>query len=364
MTQATLKQIAEVAGCSRSVVSSVLNKSKGNTRVSEELRQRILTTAEGLNYRPNFAARSLTQRTTRTIGFYVMPWARNTSISHPYENGLLCGVEKSCRDKQYSLLVLNLSGQEPPELCLQQLQEHRVDGLVVVQITNSNESLALLSKVPQLVVISAHAGAVGVPRVTFDNIGCIELAVNHLISLGHQRIGYIGACHACSVADADERRESFIASMRRQGLPIANGSVFDQPDQSAGARRELCYERNGRCGAEAFLAMKENRPTALVAFNDLTAAGAMRYLQEKGMKLPAEMSVIGIDDSDFCPLLMPQLTSVQQPLEEMGRHAASMLIERACSGGVVESEAEEKIHQLYIARPTLVIRKSTARCEH
>lgn len=360
MTQATLQQIAEVAGCSRSVVSSVLNKSKGNTRVSDELRQRILATAEGLNYRPNFAARSLTQRTTRTIGFYVMPWARSTSISRPYENGLLCGVERACREKQYSLLVLNLSGQEPPEMCLQQMQEHRVDGLIVVQIAEWGQSGALLENVNQLVVIGAHPPESSIACVKFDNATGIQLAVEHLISLGHRKIGYIGGCHGKPVVDADERRDAVVAAMRKHQLPLGDGYVFDQPGVAETERAGLDYEKSGRLGVEAFLAMGNARPTAIVAFNDLTAAGAMRHLHERGLKLPADMSVVGVDDSDFCSLLTPRLTSVQQPLEDMGRRAAEMLIERAAAKDQPEYVTMGK--QTRVAQPKLIIRESTSRC--
>ncbi len=367
MAQATLQQIAEVAGCSPSVVSSVLNKAKGNTRVSAQLRERILSTAQNLNYRPNFAGRSLRQRTTRTIGFYVMPWRVPTSISHAYENGLLRGVEAACRQQRFSLLILNLSGQESPEQCIYQMQEQRIDGLVMVQFGEWGPwALSLLDHVGQVVVVGSRPQRDNISYVGFDNAACMDVAIEHMTELGHTRIAYAGACLHTDSVTALERRKLFLECMQKRNLDVPERWVFDQKMKSADVDTQSefygdygHYTRAGRqCVDNLFSAGESESPTGIISFNDEIAAGVIQRLHEMAINIPGQVSVMGIDNSDLCSKLAPPLTSIDQPLVDMGYWAGSHLI-TCLSSESVSGQVENQEALSFIAKPKLLVRRST-----
>lgn len=359
MVRATLQHVADAAGCSPAVASSVLNRARGNVRVSNDLRQRIVAAATKLSYRPNFAARSLVNQSTRTLGVYVTPHPFG-SIAQPYEGGIFRGIEKACREHRFSLLILNLTGNETPEFCLEQIQEQRVDGLVLMQAQPySDWERTLISRVGPMVVLGPAAGDLPVPSIDFDNAACIELAVAHLAELGHRRIGFIGSCLKDRSAHVLERKASFCAAMKKRGLPLPPEHMFDLDLCGSPIAPEHNYcIMEGYLGGRHMLKLPESsRPTALVAYNDYAASGVYRSVHEQSLRMQDTFCIVGIDNDNFCEVLTPRLTSVTQPLEDMGYNATQLLI--AHLNGTKSEENDAPGRKLF--GPKLMVRESTWR---
>ena len=333
VSPATLKDVARLACCSTATASTVLNHARGHTRLSEHTRQKVLEVARRLHYRPHFAARSLVSRFTRTLGIHVSSRPFRGLGNSAYEGRLLRGIERACRERQFSLLVINLAGEAPDEASARQLGEQRVDGLILIQTLAADaRTVRLLGLVDRAVLIDHESPDGRAPSVVFDNHAAMDLAVGHLAELGHRRIGFLGTCVARNVPDsAQRRREGYLAAMDGHGLDVDGRWIHDWRTSGAtmDAVDDFC-RIEGAGGAEYIVAnlAPEDRPTALIAYNDMVAGGACRRLAEHSVRVPGDISVIGVDDSDLCRFVTPTLSSVRQPLEDMGHHAAMTLIEQ------------------------------------
>ena len=183
----TLKTVAETAGCSIAVVSTVLNGARGNTKFSASVRQRILDVAAELGYHPNFASRSLKTRRSMTLGIYVQP-KRWRSLSNDYEMAIFRGAEQAARDRRYNLLVLNISSRELPESCAEKIAEARIDGVILIHSDSNAEWIDRLLQVStNIVAIDQPDAQTGLSRVVFDNRAAIELAVKELVKADRLR---------------------------------------------------------------------------------------------------------------------------------------------------------------------------------
>jgi len=200
--------------------------------------------------------------------------------------------------------------------------------------------------------------------VLFDHAGAINLAVDHLVELGHRRIGYLGTCTREPVPHNVVRREAFVARMQHHGLPVderwvfSEQHVYDEVPRS-GAHCDIA----GRMAAEHIMALDDHRPTAAVAYNDLVASSTLRGLIERRLHVPRDFSLVNVEDTAIARHLMPRLTSVHHPLRDMGYAAAEHLIERAEARGGGRSDQKQNSQPLRVCLPPdITVRESSGPC--
>lgn len=325
----TLYQVADHAGCSVAVASTVLNHSKGNKFVSDAMRQRVLAAAKELQYRPNFAARSLARSSTKTLGIYTVPrpWS---GLGTAYSSLLIRGVESACRHHGYDLMLMNLTGQEPLETCLNKLAESRVDGLILLHAENGRSQIDRLRQVmANLVAVDTASPLAGIDSVMFDNAQAVRMAVEHLVSLGHRQIGFIASTIPDPLAAAAARHAAFFPALASVGLPERPEWVFDRSriDLRLTAKDHYC-QLEGYWGVRYFMSLKE-RPTAIVTYTDLTAVGAYAAMHEMELSIPRDLAVVSIGDSERALCLSPMLTAMDPQIARMGELAVNRLVERS-----------------------------------
>ncbi len=328
-TKVSLKDIAREAQCSIAVASTVLNATKGCSVVSDSLRERVQTVAKRLNYRPHFASQSLIRGRTNTLGVYNPPGHRN-GVGDGYAGRLLDGIELECLEHGYDLLLTNRVNEGSGETCLKKLAEQRVDGLIIFRSSLCSDWLPMLKSYANRVVLM-DAESVHEPfhSVVFDNAGAIGKAVEYLAELGHTRIGFLGSCLDKPQAPWLLRQEGYLQAMRALGLPLEDCLIHDRNKSSVrmSIDDQFC-QAEGTLGMQYFLGLSQSdQPTAVIGYNDLVAVNALRECLKQGLAVPQQMSVIGMGDSERCEYLIPGLTSLRHPLEEMGQCAARYLIQ-------------------------------------
>ncbi len=301
-----IKDVAREAGVSTATVSHVIN----NTRfVSEEVRARVVAAVERCGYYPNAHARSLASGRSQTLGLLI------SDISNPFFPEVVKSMEAAAFERGYDLVLSN-TNYDPGRTShyVRRFIERKSAGVVVM---TSELDAGLIGELArrEVSVVFLDLGEPGVHmsnlRVNYES--GIEEAISHLVSLGHTEISYInGPEHLPSAA---RRREAFLVSMRRH-LPDARAEVL---------RGDFKLEGGRRAGAE-ILAARE-RPTAVLAANDLMALGVMVELRAAGLEIPRDVSVVGFDDIAFAALAEPPLTTVCLPLAELGRRAVEALVE-------------------------------------
>lgn len=301
----SIKDVAREAGVSTATVSHVIN----NTRfVSDEVRARVLEAVGRCGYYPNAHARSLASGRTHILGLVV------SDISNPFFPELVKSIEAAAFERGYDVMLSNTNyDPERTSNYVRRFIERKLMGVVVM---TSELDSALLDELArrEVSVVFLDLGQPGVHmsnlRVNYES--GIEEAISHLVSLGHTEISFIsGPAHLRSAA---RRHEAFAGSMRRH-LPRARAEVYRGDFKLEGGRRAACE----------MLAARE-RPTAVVAANDMMALGAMVEFHAAGLSIPRDISVVGFDDIAFAVLAEPQLTTVCLPRAELGRRAVEALM--------------------------------------
>ncbi|WP_411152799.1 LacI family DNA-binding transcriptional regulator [Streptomyces sp. A30] len=328
MRQPTIRDVAEQAGVSKSLVSLVL---RGSDQVRPEKRDAVLRAVRELGYRPNAAARSLSEQRTRTVGVLL------NDLRNPWFIDLLDGLNALLHDQGLHMLLgdarLNRrTGQDlaRPFLDLQ------ADGLVVVGTLPDPAALGTVAeRIPVVVAGACEPVPPGVDVVAGDDEQGARLVTEHLIGLGHRRIAHIAGYGAVG----DLRRRSFEAAMRAHGLDRALVETGDMTEE-------------GGFRAAVRLLGRPGRPTAVVAVNDITAVGVLSAAAELGLRVPHDLSVTGYDDTSISRLRHLWLTTVDNAGHEVGRRAARCLLDRFESAGGAG--------RLHLAAPTLEIRGTTA----
>jgi DNA-binding LacI/PurR family transcriptional regulator len=353
-TQTTLKDVARAADCSTAVVSTVINRARGNTFVSSELRKRVEAAARELGYRPNFASRSLVSNRTRTLGVYIppAPWA---GPGFSYDGEILKGIEPACRARGYDLLLINLTGNQAPQACLDKFAERRIDGVLLVHAEPGSPWIGdLVASGHNVVAIDYANPEPGLNAMVFDNPAVSRMAVDHLMTLGHRKIGFLGSCMDPVSKDGMARQMAFLDYARQRGLEVRPEWVFDAMRSERALRPEepVC-EIEGVWGARHILKLGAAGPTAWLAYGDMVAVHAMRHLQAAGVRVPEDVSLIGVDDSEWCRMVTPQLSSIGHPLSEMGRRAVELLIQIS-----ENDKAVRGVHEVFA--PRLAARGTTA----
>ena len=336
----TLKTVAATAGCSIAVASTVLNGSRGNTKVSDAMRRRILELAAELGYHPNFASQSLKTRRSMTLGIYVQPKSWR-SLSNDYEMAIFRGVEQAARDRNYDLLVLNISSRNLPDICAEQIAESRIDGVFLIHSdSNADWVDRLLEVSTNIVAIDQPVPQRTLSRVIFDNRAAVELAVRTLRESGHRRIGFIADCVNRDQSDSQIRLETFRACQAAGTVDPDPALVFDRarcvPPPSV---EEHYCQITGEKALRYLMALPEP-PTAVIAYNSLVGVSVLHEARRMRLEIPRDLSVLGIDCCEFIDLVDPVLTVIDHVLPEMGRAGTEMLIdliERKAAAPVVRS---------------------------
>jgi LacI family transcriptional regulator len=332
----TVYDIARLAGVSPSTVSRVLTS---NARVSAERSQRVLDAMRALNFRPNAVARSLATSSTRTIAV-LLP-----DITNQFFPALVRGVQLHAEERGYSVLLGQTddrsgegSGHDRSYLDLAMRQQ--VDGLVLIGVHVDEDARRELEQ-RQIPVVSLDR-RVNIPtaaNVEVDNRAGATMATRHLLDLGHRRIAHIAGPAALQVG-----------TDRADGWRQAHADFGLEPDERLLAFSEFS-EEGGGAAMRSLLAAGEF--TAVFAANDLCALGAMAVLRETGRLVPGDVSVIGFDGIDHARYSWPPLTTIQQPAEDMGRRAASLLV------GTIEDAPIPVADTQVTFPPELVVRAST-----
>ncbi|MBO0857721.1 MAG: LacI family DNA-binding transcriptional regulator [Chloracidobacterium sp.] len=330
----SLKKLAAHLGLSPTTLSLVLNDSPLANTIPQETKNRILVAAREFNYRPNFIARSLRSARTFTLGVLA------PEISGGYASEVLGGIEGHLLKEGYFYFVASHHHrQELLKRYTQLLLERCVEGLIAVDTPH------LARPALPIVCVSGHDNASGGANIALDHERAAVLGLRHLIELGHRRIAAIKGQDFSS--DTEVRWTAISEVAKRMEVPIG-------PELTSQLEGDSPSPETGYLATKKLL--ERRTPfTALFAFNDISAIGAIRALREAGLGVPDDVSVIGFDDIPAAAYNYPALTTIKQPLREMGRLAAEYLLKRITN--VAQSEFPEEI----MVEPELVIRQSTAR---
>jgi LacI family transcriptional regulator len=330
----TLKDIAHRAGVSITTVSRGL---ADYDDVAAETRQHIRQIAQEMGYRPNLLARRLQKQRTDTIGFILPTFGPR--FSDPFFSEFLAGIGNEAAAHEYDLLVSTHAPDSPGErqAYLRAAQGGWVDGLIVVRTREDDARIRLLHehRFP-FVAFGRSCCDLDFPYVDEDSVAGMRLLAQHFIDLGHQRIGFIAPPDHLMFGRL--RREGFLQTMAANGLEVAPEWLVEG-------------DLTQRGGAEAAGQLLGLGVTAVIAGNDLMAIGAINRFQQSGLQVGRDIALGGFDDIPLAAYANPPLTTIHQPIYEIGRQVCAMLI------ALISGLTPEPAHILL--EPTLVIRESS-----
>jgi len=330
-----LRELAQYLKLSPATVSVVINDSPAAKAIPERTKERVLQAARKLEYRANFFARSLSLRRGFMVGVVV------PELSEGYAASIMRGIESQLLAEGYCYFVASHQGQ-PDRIrqCPRMLIDRGVEGVIFV-----NTPVVQELTVP-VVAISGHQRVPGVTNIAVDNTQATFVALEHLVSLGHRQIAFFKG-HRGSL-DTEHRWKGILAAASRLGIEVC-------PSMTAQLQRDVPHPGPSVPG-EGYVNGKKlletGQFTALFAFNDISAIGAIRAFRDAGLRVPEDVSVVGFDDIQAAAYLTPRLTTVRQPLQQMGEMAASQLLLRIANRG-------KKMRQRILLAPELVVREST-----
>lgn len=326
----SLRTLGEYLNLSPATISLVLNNAPGVRSIPQDTRDRVKEAAARLGYRPSFYARSLRKRQTFSIGVLV------PDLNDHYATQVLSGVEELLIEEGY--FYLTASHRRKPDLIEEYprlLMDRCVEGFILID-TVLEHSMNL-----PVVAVAGHRKFEGVTNVVLDQRRAAELALRHLVQLGHRKIAFMrGGSHS---SDADERWECQMAVAKELNLEVPPELTVDiqlkvsTPEMGYGPASEL-VDRGGDF-------------TALVCYNDVSAFGAIRSLMDHGLRVPEDVSVVGFDDIQGASYHNPSLTTIRQPLQQMGVVAARILLQRI--------RGQATFPRAVPILPEMVIREST-----
>jgi len=328
----TLKTVAAHIGLTPGTVSAVLNESPAAKAIPAPTKERIWAAARELNYRPNFFARTLRNKKTNTIGVIAQ------EIGDAYGSVVISGLERYLRSHNYFFMtVAHHHDPDMIEKYIRMLVERGVEGFLAVD--------TFLDQAPPVptVAIAGHRKLEGVTNVVLDHNHAAKIALNHLMELGHRKIGFLRGQKFST--DSKDRWAAIQTVSNRLGLEIPPEYVVAMDRDDASPKMGYDFTK---------VLMSQTRDfSAIFAYNDIAAIGAIHALREAGRRVPEDVSVLGFDDIREAAFQGPPLTTVRQPMQIMGEIAAQTLIDRIDNG--LNAIPEIKI------KPELVIRQSTAR---
>ncbi|MGB6193427.1 MAG: LacI family DNA-binding transcriptional regulator [Terracidiphilus sp.] len=326
----SLRTLGDYLNLSPATISLVLNNAPGVRSIPQETRDRVIEAAAKFNYRPSFYARSLRKKQSFTVGVLV------PRLSDNYSTHVLEGVEELLVEEGY--FYFTVGHHRRPDLIEEYprlLMDRSVEGFILID-TMLEKSL----NVP-VVAVAGHRKIEGVTNVVLDHRRAAELALRHLYQLGHRKIAFMrGGSHS---SDANDRWNTLMAVARELKLTVPPDYTVEL--QLTVSTPELGYEPTNE------LLQRRLDFTALVCFNDISAIGAIRACMNHGLQVPADISIVGFDDIQSAAYHNPSLTTIRQPLNQMGRVAARILLQRI--------RGQATFPDVVPIHPELVIREST-----
>lgn len=327
-----MRDVAERARVSVSTVSHVLN---GTRRVAAGTREGVLAAIEDLGYQPNLLAKSLKTSKTFTIGLLI------SDIQNSFFTSVVRGVEDVALSRGYHLFLCNTDEDVSREdEYITELLKKRVDGLIVASAApRQGQDWRPRTEDTPFVFLDREVQGIDADVIRVDNRRAMRLISEHLVGLGHWRIGLVSG--PLEKASGYERYEGLRSALADLGVGLEDSLVRFGDFRTAGGREKT----------EELLRLS-NPPTALVAANNQMTLGALLAVRQKGLRIPADISVVGFDDPEWAPLVYPPLTTLAQPTYEMGVGAVQMLLERM--------EGLDRTARTTLLEPWLEIRESTS----
>lgn len=336
-----LRMLAEHLELSQTTVSLVLNNSPSAKSIPAETRRRVTEAAERLNYRPNYFARSLRQSKSMSVGVLA------PDLSEGYFTRVMSGVVQELTAAHYFYFTACHDWKrELIEQYPRMLVERAVDGFLLLNTPADHIEVPV-----PVVAISAHSAVANVTNIVLDHHLAVEQALTHLTQLGHRKIAFMRGPRA--IPDSEFRWESIQQVAREIGLKIDPAHVI-RIDSAGWSMKTGYHPMAPEIGFKPMQALLEKSRdfTAIFCFNDIAAIGAIRALKDAGFSVPGDVSVVGFDDIQSAAYSTPSLTTVRQPLLEMGKRGAQVLLERIANR---EKEYPSEI----VMEPELVVREST-----
>jgi LacI family transcriptional regulator len=336
-----LRTLAEHLELSQTTVSLVLNNSPSAKSIPQETRNRVLEAAARLNYRPNYFARSLRQSRSMSVGVLA------PDLSEGYFTRVMNGVVQQLTEANYFYFTACHDWRkELIEQYPRMLVERAVDGFLLLNTPADQIEVPV-----PVVAISAHSAVQNVTNIVLDHHRAVESAVVHLYGLGHRRIAFMRGPHA--IPDSEYRWESIQQVAGEIGLNI-DPSLVIRIDSAGWSTEKGQHPMAPEIGYKPMQGLLEKSRdfTAIFCFNDISAIGAIRALKDAGLRVPEDVSVVGFDDIQSAAYSTPSLTTVRQPLFEMGQRGAKVLLDR-----IANREASYPAE--IVMAPELVVREST-----
>ena len=342
----TIRDVARASGFSSTTVSIVLNDAPLARYIPATTKSRIQKAAKKLGYRPNLFARSLRSQRSHAVGLMVF------DMTDPYCTLILRGIENSLYQSSYVPILTDAHNERGRfERYLEMLLDRRVEGLIVLAnwlFLDINVLADLEKNSIPTVMIGRELQTQSISSVIVDNEAGAYAAIEHLYALGHRKIAFIRGPK--TLADSAPRWKGIRAFAQSKGLELDSKLIVDLPesgdpmsgfDAGQNLTRELLKHRRSF--------------TALMAFDDLTAFGAIRALSKAGINVPGQCAVIGFDDVAPSNLFTPSLTTIRQPMQAMGEAAANILLENISA--MQDKRKVQAVHRKLV--PDLVVREST-----
>jgi len=327
----TLQQLAEHVRLTKGTVSAILNDSRVAKTIPQHTKDRVLAAARELNYRPDFFARNLRAKQTFAIGVITL------EFGDPYGGQVISGIEAYLsRHKHFFITAAHRHDLRNLEQYVAFLLTRGVEGIITVD-TILNRRLPVPT-----VAVAGHRPLEGVTNITLDHARAAQLALRHLFDLGHRRIAVLRGQSFSS--DANDRWRSICDAAQELGIPIRSELAVELDTDDTSPQMGCRLTRH---------LLSRGRFTALLAYNDTSAIGAVRAIREVGLRVPEDISVVGFDDILEAAYQFPSLTTIRQPLRKMGEIAAETLIQRI--------ERRKGCPRQIFIEPELVVRESTAK---
>ncbi len=335
---ATMKEVADFAGVSVATVSRVLN----NTGyVSNDLRERVQKAIQELNYQPSALARSLRRQITQTVGLLI------PQLNHPFFSALAYAIEQTLFAQGHHTLICSAEESHAKEdAYINMFLSRRVDGVILVPTGHSVHSVAHLleQRVPVVLVDRDLPRLSSIHRVLCNNYQGAYEALRYLHGLGHRRIGFVSTPqHSAAVVERWKGIRQAVTDFNIHTPP--NLIVFATEEQESAGQFQIGYQIGKKLLAQS------PAPTAIFALTDVMAIGVIHAASEMGLRLPEELSVVGFDNIDLAAFSMPELTTVAQPVYEMGTAASEILLR--------QMHHEAAVPESVVLETHLIIRKST-----
>ncbi|HEY5040290.1 MAG TPA: LacI family DNA-binding transcriptional regulator [bacterium] len=343
--RSTLKQIAKYCGVSHTTVSMVINH---NPRISAATRDKVMIAIKKFNYYPNVAARSLVMSRTNTIGIF------GTMFDSPYYNEIIRGIEMECRHANVDLKIYNCNGslEDFNDFYDRILGERRIDAVIVLSVPMEDAVLDRFQK-EQLPLIILQPVSIEGPNQMMQKIPTLQVedrkgiykAVAYLISLGHKKIGFVNGPEHLKICI--DRLAGYRDALRDNNIPYQEEYVAYSHVKGDAFTMDA--------GHQLAKELMERVPdlTAICCVSDTMAIGVMKALRQKGKAVPEDISIVGFDDTYVARLADPSLTTLHQPLLEMGKASVQL------TQSILNKKPVEYLHRAFDAE--LIIRESTAK---